>query len=517
MQDSSLVTLQGETPKASVITPLLQERLRSGGFSETGMFLCAPSSLGDETIATHTGRGLSGNMMLWPIQHVAHALDVPLDEAFALRAACAAKLVAQTGGLLSARDPAPCLGDPSSHGVSTLGRQAAPAKRLRDENDSEDEAGCWSSGKVSRTSPACTVLSMLLAGTTVVATGLQALDRLMLGGLPRAMITEIVGASGSGKSLLAQSIAAYAATAADGDSQQEQRVVVIDTESRWSASLVQNMIRQRIDRQQGDPSSSTSSLAEALRRVDFVRTIRSLEELKSALPELQAGLIGKSRLSLLVVDSFASLVRGSFSGHPDETLLRLEAVLGAVHELKGIAEALGIAVLITSHAGSDGFIFPGALRDSTEVMHSPSMPYGGAAASAAFGTSFYHAVNTRLVLEEMLLNGRRVRLLRVAKSPLCPPMAFELLLGSEGDSEEGDGIVESDTRLVSGENERKRVSIEEVKDANDDREALVRLRELPSDVTRVVCAQLGIASRAQFHAMTNTGAHATAPRFPDLR
>jgi RecA/RadA recombinase len=396
--------------------------------------------------------------------------------------------------------------------------------------DDARDAALGTSSSVTAGSPATrTMLSLIMHGVTVVATGLAPLDALLLGGLPRGMVTEVVGASGAGKSVLCQAVAAHAA-ASPSSRGEPQRVVVLDVDGRWSATALRHMLARvaATNRQQAATQKTTASAwaapsafaagasdeslaAAAHSRLHLIRSIQSLDDLWRGMPELQALLIGKVGLALLVVDSFASLVRASYSGHPDETMARTEAVLAAVQTLKCIAEGLGIAVLLTSHAGSSdgaasgGFssAFKQPLREMEELggesTWMPGSGGGGGGAAAAFGTSFYHAVNTRIVLEELLLSGRRMRVLRVGKSPLCPHVAFEMRLVGDPTAADDGPLPSSHVPMAEGEHDGR--------DA-----ATVTLRDLAPDIGRVVCGQRGVSGRAHFHVMVNNGLHATAPR-----
>ena len=498
----------------------------------------------------------SANLIVWPPHHVAAVLDVSLNDAKRIQKECAARYLVERRRTCSspASPPTTAELDPQSadhhHHHPVTRCPAAPsvpsssfmmtdsnrhcAKRSRGSDSmplilQRGEDGASATTLDASTKEAImptttvggfeglttTIFSMLTDGQTAVATGMEVFDRLMLGGLPRSMVTEIVGAAGSGKSVVAHSIAAHVTS-------RGQRVVVIDADGKWSSLLFKNISQRlahsaalasppiidamRCDRATSifSPESSSSEVLAAMRRVDVIRSIRSLDDMKRNLAELQSLLINKSGLSLLIVDSFASLVRGSYSGHPEEIALRTEAVLSAMQDLKTIAEALRIAVVVTSHASSFDYQVHHRSAGSKNAFHHASEDHDSphhahaSSASAALGTTFFHAVNTRLVLEESSIDGRRLRLLRVAKSPMCPPAAFELHMLNDGN-----GGGDEQTEAAGGPKVLGSASPQ----------LLIELRELSVDAARAACAQLGIAARAHFAVMTNNFSHAAAPRF----
>lgn len=168
---------------------------------------------------------------------------------------------------------------------------------------------------------------------------------------------------------------------------------------------------------------------------------------------------------VLVIDSFANLVRREYRGHPLETFERHDTVLSLMTSLKQLAAEQKLLVWMINHLPDgashlsrrnatlgepqhdDAFEEsdpetnegPGESRRSSTSSNrfapvtkrgTKTHHQGGGGARAGLGVTFFHAVNIRFQIQEAVVGGeeggRWVPLLRVIKSSLGPPMVFQL-------------------------------------------------------------------------------------------
>jgi RAD51-like protein 1 len=208
-----------------------------------------------------------------------------------------------------------------------------------------------------------------------------------------------------------------------------------------AASLAAQALSDQADAAEADAAECRTPEAAALATTDRVLLARvssaaELERALAGLPERAARVSAR----LVVLDSIAALLRtdmdddapgaaaaatgagGRWQGPPLAPLReRAEAVARHAAALKRCAEELRAPVLVTNQV--------------------TARPAGGAAAGgpddapsssssvAALGAKWAHAVNVRLALERWP-GGRRTAL--VAKSPLCPPDAWEFRVAPGG-------------------------------------------------------------------------------------
>ncbi|CUI14506.1 Hypothetical protein, putative [Bodo saltans] len=226
-----------------------------------------------------------------------------------------------------------------------------------------------------------------------------------------------------------------------------------------------------------------SLVMEAEDRIRFVTGVESLDQISSfVLPLLEAhmktGSIGSSSSRshgraegspkrLLIIDSFATLVHCSLSADPKESLHRHNILAGFMKRLKSMAEEYQYSIIIVTHATSyaaarsrswenGGACRPVARAQahdddghdtaSVEEMNlsdepddlpqagGPATTSSSAGSVSAFGNTFYHLVNSRIVVDSVVVDGEIKRVLRIIKSPVCPPVTFELLYTPARDS-----------------------------------------------------------------------------------
>ncbi|KAL4424690.1 hypothetical protein ABPG77_004497 [Micractinium sp. CCAP 211/92] len=226
-----------------------------------------------------------------------------------------------------------------------------------------------------------------------LCTSLPPLDDALFGGLPAGSVTEVVGPAGLGKTQLCLQLSVLACLErqASGGS-----VVYLDTEKKFSSRRMAQIARERFP----DAFPSEEAVAALMGRV-LVYNPTSSQALLSTLQSLEPTIIDH-RVRLLVLDSAASLARADFA--PGSLPDRQRMLGQQAGRLKYLAEAFRIPVLVTNqvttHLGEGGS--------------------SGGHLTAALGTLWAHAVNTRLVLESAAGN----RFVRIAKSPAAPNAAF---------------------------------------------------------------------------------------------
>ncbi|KAH7560960.1 hypothetical protein JRO89_XS10G0147600 [Xanthoceras sorbifolium] len=270
-------------------------------------------------------------------------------------------------------------------------------------------------------------------------TRLKGLDAALCGGLPFGVLTELVGPAGIGKtqfclklSLLASLPAHYGGL--DG------RVIYIDVESKFSSRRMIEIGAKsfpEIFHMKGMAQEMAgrilvlrpTSLSEFTERFDpqedsiFFRrlqlgTIISLQQIKVSLLQNQ--------VKLLVIDSMAALV----SGEHEQGAPRQHPLGWHISFIKSLAEFSRIPVVVTNQVRSqsrdESCPYSFQVQDKGKTVED-STRYSSHLV-AALGIHWAHAVTIRLVLEAK--SGQRS--MKVAKSPISPPLAFPFNITSSG-------------------------------------------------------------------------------------
>lgn len=232
-------------------------------------------------------------------------------------------------------------------------------------------------------------------------TSLPPLDEALFGGLPAGSVTEVVGPAGLGKTQLCLQLSVLACLErqAEGGS-----VVYLDTEKKFSSRRMAQIARERFP----DAFPSEEAVAALMGRV-LVYNPTSSQALLSTLQSLEATMIDH-RVRLLVLDSAASLARADFA--PGSLPDRQRMLGQQASRLKYLAEAFRIPVLVTNQV----------------TTHLGEGSGSAGHLTAALGTMWAHAVNTRLVLE----SAAGSRFVRIAKSPAAPNAAFAYRVTGSG-------------------------------------------------------------------------------------
>ncbi|XP_062081970.1 DNA repair protein RAD51 homolog 2 isoform X3 [Humulus lupulus] len=204
-------------------------------------------------------------------------------------------------------------------------------------------------------------------------TGLKGLDEALCGGIPFGVLTELVGPAGIGKTQFCMKLSLLASlpTAYGG---LNGHVIYIDVESKFSS--------------------------------------RSLQQIK----------LIQRQVKLIVIDSIAAIMSGDFAhGASRQNLLGWH-----VSFIKSLAESSRIPIVVTNQVRSqtreEGSLY------SFQVQRTDDPAGFDSHLVAALGINWAHSVTLRLVLEAK--SGQRF--IKLAKSPLSPPLAFPFIITSAG-------------------------------------------------------------------------------------
>ncbi|KAK9070208.1 hypothetical protein SSX86_010608 [Deinandra increscens subsp. villosa] len=251
-------------------------------------------------------------------------------------------------------------------------------------------------------------------------TRLKGLDATLCGGLPFGALTELVGPAGIGKTQFCLKISLLAALPSrygglDG------HVIYIDVESKFSSRrLIEIGINSF-----PEIFCLEGIAKEMAGRITVLRP-GSLTEFTESLQKIQVS-VRQHNVKLLIIDSMAALVSGEHEQGPQ----RQHPLGSHISFIKALAESSRIPVVMTNQVRTRGanqisqYIFQAESRelpveDNTEKFDSRLV--------AALGIHWAHAVNIRLVLESR--SGQRF--IKVAKSPMSPPLAFPFQVTSMG-------------------------------------------------------------------------------------
>ncbi|CAN4119021.1 unnamed protein product [Withania somnifera] len=250
-------------------------------------------------------------------------------------------------------------------------------------------------------------------------TSLKGLDNALCGGIPFGVVTELVGPAGIGKtqfclklSLLASLPSSYGGL--DGS------VIYIDTESKFSS---RRMIE--IGFNSFPEVFHTEGMAQEMAGRILVLRPTSLSEFTDSLQKIKISLF-QHGVKLLIIDSMAALLSGEGVQGPQ----RQHSLGWHVSFIKSVAEFSRIPVVVTNQVRSQS-------RDETSHYSFQEQNRGENPEAAtkldshlvaALGIHWAHAVNIRLIFESR--SGQRF--IKLAKSPLSPPLTFPFSITSSG-------------------------------------------------------------------------------------
>ncbi|KAK3008286.1 hypothetical protein RJ639_013279 [Escallonia herrerae] len=250
-------------------------------------------------------------------------------------------------------------------------------------------------------------------------TRLEGLDAALCGGIPFGVLTELVGPAGIGKtqfclklSLLASLPSSYGGL--------NGRVIYIDVESKFSS---RRMIEIGVN-SFPEVFYMEGMVQEMAGRILVLRPA-SLSEFTESLQQIKVSIL-QNQVKLLVVDGMSALVTGEFEQGPS----RQHPFAWHISFIKSLAEFSRIPVVMTNQVRSRSS--DEASRYSFQVQSKgdniEEITRSDSHLVAALGIHWAHAVTVRLVLEAR--SGHRF--IKVAKSPISPPLAFPFDVTSSG-------------------------------------------------------------------------------------
>ncbi|KAH0929969.1 hypothetical protein HID58_015696 [Brassica napus] len=268
-------------------------------------------------------------------------------------------------------------------------------------------------------------------------THLKGLDSALCGGIPFGVLTELVGPPGIGKSQFCMKLA-LSASFPKAYGGLDGRVIYIDVESKFSSRRVIEMGLKSFP----EVFHLKGMAQEMAGRILVLRPTSLSDFTQSSIQELKESIL-KNQVKLLVIDSMTALL----SGENKPGAQRQQHQLGwHISFLKSLAEFARIPIVVTNQVRSQNrdetsqYSFQAKLKDGFQEH---TRTYDSHLV-AALGINWAHAVTIRLVLESK--SGQRI--IKVAKSPMSPPLAFPFhitsagisLLSDEGTELKGPGI-----------------------------------------------------------------------------
>ncbi|XP_058205482.1 DNA repair protein RAD51 homolog 2 isoform X1 [Rhododendron vialii] len=250
-------------------------------------------------------------------------------------------------------------------------------------------------------------------------TRLKGLDEVLCGGIPFGVLTELVGPAGIGKTQFCMKLSLLASLPAkfgglDG------RVIYVDVESKFSSRrLIEIGVNSFPE------LFHMEGMAQEMAGRILVLKPASLAEFTESLQQIKVSLL-QHEVKLLVIDSMTALVSGEFEqGPPKQHLLGWH-----ISFIKSLAEFSQIPVVVTNQVRSQSrnevsqYCFQAQSRD--DILEGPAT--FDSHLVPALGIHWAHAVTIRLVLEAK--SGERF--MKVAKSPISPPLVFPFNITSSG-------------------------------------------------------------------------------------
>ncbi|KAL7264650.1 hypothetical protein ACSBR1_002585 [Camellia fascicularis] len=250
-------------------------------------------------------------------------------------------------------------------------------------------------------------------------TRLKGLDEVLCGGIPFGVLTELVGPAGIGKTQFCMKLSLLASLPTKFGGL-EGRVIYVDVESKFSS---RRMIEIGVS--SFPDIFHMEGMAQEMAGRILVLQPSSLAEFTESLQQIKVSLL-QHQVKLLVIDSLTAVVSGEFEQGPP----RQHSLGWHISFIKSLAEFSRIPVVVTNQVRSQSsdeisqYAFQVWSRDDTieesARFDSHLVP--------ALGIHWSHAVTIRLVLEAK--SGERF--MKVAKSPISPPLVFPFNITSSG-------------------------------------------------------------------------------------
>ncbi|KAK7261406.1 hypothetical protein RIF29_27716 [Crotalaria pallida] len=250
-------------------------------------------------------------------------------------------------------------------------------------------------------------------------TRLKGLDDALCGGIPFGVLTELVGPAGIGKTQFCLKLSLLASLPTDFGGL-DGHVIYIDVESKFSSKRL-----IEIGMKSFPEIFHKKGMAQEMAGRILILRPTSLSEFAESLHQIKVSLF-QQQVKLLIIDSMAALVLGE----NDNGAPRQRALGCHISFIKSLAEFSRIPIVVTNQVRSQ--ISDEPLMYSFQAPnHSRKKDNHATYDShlvAALGINWAHAVTIRLVLEAR--SGKRF--IKLAKSPISPPLAFPFNITSSG-------------------------------------------------------------------------------------
>ncbi|KFK32289.1 hypothetical protein AALP_AA6G223100 [Arabis alpina] len=250
-------------------------------------------------------------------------------------------------------------------------------------------------------------------------THLKGLDAALCGGIPFGVLTELVGPPGIGKSQFCMKLA-LSASFPSAYGGLDGRVIYIDVESKFSSRRVIEMGLNSFPQ-----VFHLKGMAQEMAGRILVLRPTSLSSFTESIQEIKHSIL-QNQVKLLVIDSMTALLSGENKPGPQ----RHHQLGWHISFLKSLAEFSRIPIVVTNQVRSRNrdetsqYAFQAKLEDGFQ-KHARTYD---SHLVAALGINWAHAVTIRLILEAK--SGGRI--IKVAKSPISPPLAFPFHITSGG-------------------------------------------------------------------------------------
>ncbi|KVI03562.1 DNA repair protein RAD51 homolog 2 [Cynara cardunculus var. scolymus] len=250
-------------------------------------------------------------------------------------------------------------------------------------------------------------------------THLKGLDAALSGGIPFGALTELVGPAGIGKSQFCLKISLLA-TLPSCYGGLDGHVIYIDVESKFSSRRLIEIGLNSFP----EIFCLEGMAKEMAGRITVLRP-GSLTEFTESLQKIKFSIL-QQQVKLLVIDSMAALVSGEYEQGPP----RQHPLGWHISLVKSLAEFSRIPVVMTNQvrSRSTSEISQYSFQAESRVGVIEDTANFDSHLVAALGIHWAHAVTIRLVLESR--SGQRF--IKVAKSPMSPPLAFPFEVTSSG-------------------------------------------------------------------------------------
>ncbi|NXD86425.1 RA51D protein, partial [Halcyon senegalensis] len=230
----------------------------------------------------------------------------------------------------------------------------------------------------------------LKSSTAILPTGSPSLDQLLDSGLYTGEVTELVGATGSGKTQVCLGIVASVSL------DLKQHVLFLDSTGGFTASRLYQMLQARAEDKE-EQASSLELRVQVVRVFNIYEMLSALQELRDRLSQQVVSSTGP--LKMVVVDSVSAVIYPLLGGKQSEGLA---IMMQLAKDLKTLAREFSLAVVVTNQV----------TRDSSTGPLKP-----------ALGRSWSFVPSTRVLLESKEASWGKAttqRLASLAKSPRQP-------------------------------------------------------------------------------------------------